>query len=83
MKYILLLMILLSFALGDLSEKEMLSKPLKELQEIFLAIDINAKELDLDKAIKAIKLARKKYPLDDKLKMVDIELEHRKANESR
>ena len=30
----------------------------------------------------AIKQARKIYPLDDKLKMVDMELEHRRANEA-
>ncbi len=58
------------------------SKSLKELQDIFLSIDVNSKELDIDRAIKAIKQARETYPLDDKLKMVDIELEHRRASET-
>jgi len=55
---------------------------LKELHTKFLKVDVHSKELDLDKAIKDIKQARKKFPLDDKLKMIDMELEHRRANES-
>ncbi|WP_294961307.1 hypothetical protein [Sulfurimonas sp.] len=55
---------------------------LKELHQKFLNIDIHSKELDLDKAIQDIKQARKIYPLDDKLKMVDMELENKRANKS-
>ena len=55
---------------------------LHKLQDKFLKIDINDKNLDLDKAIREIKEARKLYPLDDKLKMVDIELENKRANQS-
>ena len=64
------------------AKQEIRSRSLKELQDVFLSIDVNSKNLDLNRAIKAIKQARKQYPLDDKLKMVDIELEHRRANES-
>ena len=64
-------------------EKEIESRSLEELHKVFLGIDINSEKLDLDRAIQAIKQAREQYPLDDKLKMVDIELEHRKANESK
>ena len=65
--------------------REPVTKPKTELellQDKFLQIDINSPELDLPKAIKEIKKARKFYPLDDKLKMIDIELEHKKANQS-
>ncbi len=57
-------------------------KPLIAFHEKFAAIDMKSKELDLNKIIFEIKQARKIYPLDDKLKMLDIELEHRRANES-
>ena len=58
------------------------TKPLHKVQNKFLAIDINDENLDLEKAIKEVKEARKLYPLDDKLKMVDMELEHRLANQN-
>ena len=61
---------------------EIKSRSLKELQDVFLSIDVNSKNLDLDRAIKAIKQAREQYPLDDKLKTVDMELEHRRANKA-
>ena len=57
------------------------TKPLHKVQHKLLSIDINDKNLDLDKAIKEVKEARKTYPLDDKLKMIDIELEHKRANQ--
>jgi len=63
-------------------EKEIESRSLEELHKVFLGIDINSEKLDLDRAIQAIKQAREQYPLDDKLKMVEIELTHKKANES-
>lgn len=57
-------------------------KPLEKLHRKFLNLDMNDKHLDLKKAIKEIKDARKIYPLDNKLKMVDIELEHKRTNQS-
>lgn len=59
-----------------------LGNPLKILQNMFLKLDVHSKELDLDRTIKAIKQARVAFPLDDKLKMVEIELENKKANEA-
>ncbi|WP_372998658.1 hypothetical protein [Sulfurimonas sp.] len=59
-----------------------LGNPLKILQDMFLKIDIKSIDLDLNRAIEAIKQARRAFPLDDKLKMVEIELEHRRANEA-
>jgi biopolymer transport protein ExbD len=55
---------------------------LKLLHDKFSKIDINAKDLDLDEMIKEIKEARKIYPIDNILLRIDIELEHRRANES-
>ncbi len=46
----------------------------------FSKIDMNSNKLDLSRLILEIKEARKIYPLDDKLKMIDIELEHKRAN---
>ena len=54
---------------------------LNKYHEIFLKLDVHSKNLDLDKAIKDIKKARVEYPLDDKLKTIDMELENRYANE--
>ncbi|MEA1892595.1 MAG: hypothetical protein U9N33_07795 [Campylobacterota bacterium] len=79
MKTVLFLLLFFTFIYGEISVE---SKSLKELQTMFLKLDIDSKDLDLDKAIKAIKQARKKYPLDAKLKMVDMELEHKRANRS-
>lgn len=64
------------------SIKHIDTKPLEELHNKFSSIDIDSKDLDLQKSIKEIKKAREQYPLDDKLKMIDMELEHRIANES-
>ncbi len=58
------------------------SMPLDKLRILFLTLDVHSPKLSLDKAITAIKRVRKKYPLDDKLKMVDMELENRRANKS-
>ncbi|EHP29098.1 hypothetical protein SMGD1_0571 [Sulfurimonas gotlandica GD1] len=57
------------------------TKPLEELHKKFSEIKINSDELDLNQTIEAIKQARQAYPLDDKLKTIEIELEHKKANE--
>jgi len=58
-----------------------LGDPLKILHKLFLGLDIHSKDLDLEKAMKAIKQARAAYPLDDKLKMVEMELDNKRANE--
>lgn len=57
-------------------------KSLKEFHDKFLKIDINSKELDLNKTIIEVKKARKLYPLDNILLRIDIELEHKRANET-
>ena len=54
---------------------------LKKLHKKFLKLDIHSKTLNLSEAIKDIKEARKQYPLDDTLKMIEIELENKRANE--
>ncbi len=59
----------------------LLGKPLDILHNIFLNLDIKSNDLDLEKALKAVKAARRAYPLDDKLKMVEMELDSKKANE--
>ena len=56
--------------------------PLKKLHNKFSKIDINSKKLDLNETIIEIKKARKLYPLDNILLRIDIELEHRRANET-
>lgn len=57
------------------------AKSLDEYHDIFLKIDVHSKEINVEKLIQDIKKARAEHPLDDKLKMVDIELENRHANE--
>lgn len=74
MKILLLTSILLTSVFGQ---------SLSEYHDVFLKIDVHSKTLDLDKAIVEIRQARREYPLDDKLKMVDMELENRYANEQR
>jgi hypothetical protein len=61
--------------------KEPNLKALEKLHNKFSKIDINSQSLDLDKTILEIKEARRLYPLDNILLRVDIELEHRKADE--
>ncbi|MFT7003887.1 MAG: hypothetical protein ACJAWW_001239 [Sulfurimonas sp.] len=56
-------------------------QPLEKLHNKFSKIDVNSKSLDLNKTIADIKEARELYPLDNILLRVDIELEHRKADE--
>ncbi|WP_415397803.1 hypothetical protein [Sulfurimonas sp. CS5] len=56
--------------------------PLIEFHNKFSKIDIDSKGLDLNKTIIEIKKARKLYPLDNTLLRIDIELEHRRANEA-
>ena len=95
MKFFLFLALLLSFMfIGSIyiSEEdkslELEMKTIKhkdtssliEFHKKFKNLDMNSKYFDLEQAIKDIKQARKAYPLDDKLKMIDIELEHKRAN---
>jgi len=79
--FILLLTFSFIYANSNVSDSDKRAS-LKKLHEKFLKIDVHSKNLDLDKAIKDIKQARKKFPLDDKLKMIDMELENRRANEA-
>jgi hypothetical protein len=79
--FILLLTFSFTYANSNVSYADKKAS-LKKLHEKFLKIDVHSKDLDLDKAIKDIKQARKKFPLDDKLKMIDMELENRRANEA-
>ncbi len=64
------------------SVKKIDIKPLEVLHDKFFSLNIDAKDFDLQKAIKEIKQARKLYPLDDKLKMIDMKLENKRANET-
>jgi|GEM_PF-6595219 len=72
MKVLFLILFLMSCVFAD---------SLDQYHERFLKLDIHSETLDLDKAIKEIKNAREQYPLDDKLKTIDMELENRYANE--
>ena len=56
--------------------------PLKALHVKFSKLNVDSKNFDLDKALQEIHQATKKYPLDDKLKMIKIELENRRANQA-
>ena len=56
--------------------------PLLKLHKKFSKININSKNLNLEESIKEVETARKLYPLDDKLKTIAIELEHKRANET-
>ncbi len=58
-----------------------LGDPLKILHTLFLQLKIKSDTLDLDTAIAKIQEARRAFPLDDKLKMVEIELDSKKVNE--
>ncbi len=55
---------------------------LAKLHKKFSKINMNSKSLNLEEDIREIKEARKNYPLDDRLKMIEIELEHKIANRS-
>ena len=53
-----------------------------KLHKKFSKIHINSKNLNLEEAIKEIEEARKLYPLDDRLKTIAMELEHKRANQT-
>jgi hypothetical protein len=57
-------------------------KPLLKLHEKFSNLDVNAKGFDFNNSLKEIEEAVKLYPLDDKLKTLKIELEHKQANKT-
>jgi len=54
---------------------------LNQYHERFLKLNVHSESLNLDKVIQDVKKARAEYPLDDKLKTIDMELENRYANE--
>lgn len=58
-----------------------LGEPLEILQTLFNGLDVKAAELDVPKAIEAIKQARAAFPLDNQLKRVEMELENRYIND--
>ena len=58
------------------------NKPLFKLHEKFLKLDVNAKGFDFNDSLAEIEAAVKLYPLDDKLKTIKIELEHKRANKT-
>ena len=58
------------------------NKPLLKLHEKFSKLDINAKGFDFNDSLAEIEAAVKLYPLDDKLKTLKIELEHKRANKT-
>ena len=41
---------------------------------------VDIKEFDLESSLKEVQMMRKLYPLDDKLKMISIELNHKRVN---
>lgn len=65
------------------SIKHHVISPLTTLHTKFENLDIEAKDFDLEKNLAELEKARKLYPLDDKLKMISIELNHKQANISR
>lgn len=58
-----------------------LGEPLEILHNMFSKLDLNAKELDVSVVMTAIKQARVAFPLDNKLKQVEMEIENRYINE--
>ena len=87
MRFIVVIFFLLIVTIGSffiIYEEEKTphdSRPLHKVQAKFMKIDIEDPKLNLDLVIKEIKEARKIYPLDDKLKMLDMRLEHKRANQ--
>ena len=57
------------------------TQTIHQLHEKFALIDMDAQDFDLNKTIQEVNQARKWYPLDDELKIISIELNHRKAEE--
>ena len=55
---------------------------LNKLHKKYKKLDVNADDLDLEESIKKIQEDRKHYPLDDKLKTIEMELEHKRANQA-
>jgi hypothetical protein len=59
----------------------LLDKPIKILHESFASIDMKQKDLDIKRLQEQLKQARVAFPLDDKLKTMQMELNNRAANE--
>ena len=59
----------------------LLDKPMKILRNTFKNIDPTQKDLDVKQVQTLLKQARKAYPLDDKLKTLEMEINNRAANE--
>ena len=64
------------------SVKHLDTSPLIRLHKKFSKINIDSNNLNLEEAIIEIEEARKLYPLDDRLKTISIELEHKRANQA-
>lgn len=58
------------------------TQKIQQLHEKFALLDMDAENFDLNKTIEEVNQARKLYPLDDELKMISIELNHKRANEA-
>ena len=67
--------------LNTLKYKKTTSSELDKIYNKFSDLNVDSKNINLEKMITDIKKARNLYPLDDKLKMIDIELEHKKASQ--
>lgn len=59
-----------------------ITSPLTVLHSKFENLDLEATGLDLEKNLAELEEARKLYPLDDKLKTMSIELNHKLANQT-
>ena len=59
----------------------LLDKPINILHNSFSKIDMKQKDLDVKKVQNLLKQARIAYPLDDKLKTLEMEINNRAANE--
>jgi hypothetical protein len=57
-------------------------KTINHFHEKFAHLDMDAQNFDLNKTIHEVEEARKLYPLDDKLKMIDMELNYRRAQKA-
>ena len=59
----------------------LLGSPIKTLHKLFHKLDIDSPDLNIKEVQKYIKEARRAFPLDDKLKTIEMELNNRAANE--
>jgi len=69
----------------ELKEMKHRDKKTIELDKIyneFSNLNLKSKSINIDKMIIKVKKARTLYPLDDKLKMIEIELDNKKADQT-